>query len=70
MNTLVKTLAERDKRINNLQNLITGHKMFLGGSGVKLSHEDKNKLGGLKEYLEGIGRAGEKDLKTVEEILS
>jgi hypothetical protein len=65
----MSSLAKRDELINNLQSLINSHKIFLGG-GVKLSDEERNKLGGLKEYLEGIGRAGENDLKTVKEILS
>jgi hypothetical protein len=69
-NLYMTTLAERDKLINHLQSLISSHKMFLGGSGVQLTAEERNKLGNLKEYLEGIGRGGEKGLKTVTSLLS
>jgi len=63
------TLAERDNLINHLQSLITSHKMFLGG-GAQLTTEERNKLGGLKEYLEGIGNEGKKDLQTIDALLS
>jgi len=66
MNT--NALADRDTLINHLQSLINGHKLFLGGGA--LTDEEKNKLGGLKEYLERVGRGGEKDLKTVSALLT
>jgi hypothetical protein len=63
------TLAERDNLINHLQSLITSHKMFLGG-GAQLTTEERNKLGGLKEYLEGIGSGGKRDLEIVSDLLT
>jgi hypothetical protein len=44
--------------------------MFLGGGGSQLTEEERHKLGGLKNYLEDIGRSGEKDLKTVSDLLT
>lgn len=73
MNTLVdnmNALAERDNLINHLQSLINGHKLFLGGGGVKLTDEEKNKLKTLEDYLKNIGRGGEKDLETVSALLT
>ncbi len=66
MNT--NALAERDTLINHLQSMINGHKLFLGGG--TLTDEEKNKLGSLKEYLESVGRGGEKDLATVSVLLT
>ena len=63
------TLAERDNIINHLQRLIVGNKMFLGGGGSQLTEEERHKLGGLKNYLEDIGRGGEKDLETISALL-
>ena len=63
------TLAERDNLINHLQSLITSHKMFLGG-GAQLTTEERNKLRGLKEYLEGIGSGGKRDLEIVSDLLT
>lgn len=60
------TLAARDKLINHLQQQIQAHKNFLGGG---LSHEEAAKLRHLKDYLEEIGRGGEKDLATINALL-
>ena len=61
------TLAARDKLINHLQQQIQAHKNFLGGG---LSHEEAAKLRNLKGYLEEIGRGGEKDLATINALLT
>ena len=63
-------LAKRDNLINHLQLLIVGNKMFLGGSGSQLTEEERHKLGGLKEYLEGIGSGGKRDLEIVSDLLT
>ena len=61
------TLAARDKLINHLQEQINGYKNFLGGG---LSHDEIAKLRNLKGYLEEIGRGGEKDLATINALLT
>jgi hypothetical protein len=60
------TLAARDKLINHLQEQIQFHKNLLGN---KLSDEEAAKLRNLKDYLEKIGRGGEKDLATINALL-
>ena len=62
------TLAERDKMINPLQGLIKENRRFLGGT--KLSNEEADKLRTLDDYLKDNGRGGEKDLATINALLS
>jgi hypothetical protein len=62
------TLAERDKLINHLQSLIEQNTRFLGGT--KLTNDEKDKLRTLDDYLKEHNRGGEKDLKTIDALLS
>jgi hypothetical protein len=65
------SLADRDKLISHLQDQIDGYKTFLRGGGVKLITDDEaSELRNLKQYLEGIGRGGEKDLATINALLT
>ena len=62
------TLAKRDKIINHLQGLIEENRRFSGGT--KLSNEEADKLRTLDDYLKDNGRGGEKDLATINALLS
>lgn len=61
------TLAERDKLINHMQDLINQNTRFLGGT--KLTSEETTKLRTLESYLKENGRGGEKDLTTLNSLL-
>lgn len=68
----MKTLAERDKMISELENQIKIHTKFLKG-GIKKDNTNKEKLFELKEYLEHIMKKGGSvlnDLNTVSVLLS
>jgi hypothetical protein len=67
-NLYMTTLAKRDKIINHLQGLIEENRRFSGGT--KLSNEEADKLRTLDDYLKDNGRGGEKDLATINALLS